>query len=250
MRKLTTTCATLLGGIGLLVCVLVAGLGWWTATRVANRIDGIAIRIDERLTQSDLKLARIEQRVTTDQAEIAQVLRSAEAIVSGNQESEEVRAKIERLQARLLPALDRVSATADSLQTLAESLRAAADLVDQLRSDPKATDDMRKAADAIDRAAAALQLPRDKLDTLAAVASGEVRQVILTFAGKAVEGSKLLADGLAVARREAVAARTRTTEIRDDIVFRVYAVAIAVTLLAIWGGLGQLCLIGYGRRHA
>lgn len=250
MRKLTANCATLLGGIGLLVCVLVAVLGWWTAARVASRIEGIAIRIDERLTQSDVKLARIEQRVTTDQAEIAQVVRSAEALLSESRESEQVRAEIERLRTRLLPALDRVSATADSLQTLAESLRAAADLVDELCSDARATDEMREAADAIDRAADALQLPRDKLESLAAVASGEVREAILTYAGKAVEGSKLLADGLAVARREAVAARTRTTEIRNDIIFRVYAVAIAITLLAVWGGLGQLCLMGYGRRRA
>ena len=46
-----------------------------------------------------------------------------------------------------------------------------------------------------------------------------------------------------------LSARERAAEWRDEVVFWVYVAATANTLVWAWGGLGQLCLIGWGRRQ-
>jgi hypothetical protein len=70
-----------------------------------------------------------------------------------------------------------------------------------------------------------------------------------TLAREAVAGSQGLADGLAAARRGIAVARGRTFERRDGVVWWAYVAATAYMLVWLWGGLGQLCLIGWGRRR-
>jgi hypothetical protein len=65
----------------------------------------------------------------------------------------------------------------------------------------------------------------------------------------AAAGSERLADGLAGARREVASARAGVAEGRDRVVFWVRVAAVAHTLVWLWAGLGQLCLIGWGRRR-
>lgn len=247
MRKLQSLCAMMLGGVGVVFCILVISLSWWLALNAARRIDVAATRLDERLAQSDVKLTRIEQRVNTASAELAEVRRNAEALIVLNPEPARIRAELDRLENRLTPVLDRVRATADSLEALAEILLAAADIADQLSRDGQTAVGLRNAADAIDRAGATLKLPQDRIDAVATAGAVQVGQTFLTLAGKAIEGSKQLANGVATVRREAIAARQRTAECRDVFVVRVYAGALVITFLAVWGGLGQLCLIGHGR---
>jgi hypothetical protein len=72
---------------------------------------------------------------------------------------------------------------------------------------------------------------------------------LVALAREAVAGSERLAAGLAASRRAIAVIRGRTAEWRDEIVFRVYVAAATNTLVWSWGGLGQLCLIGWGRRR-
>ena len=65
----------------------------------------------------------------------------------------------------------------------------------------------------------------------------------------AVAGSEQLAEGLADARREVAVARERVGDRRTTVVFWVRVAAVAHTLVWLWIGLGQLCLIGWGRRR-
>jgi len=69
------------------------------------------------------------------------------------------------------------------------------------------------------------------------------------LAREAIAGSELLAEGLAAARQEIAVVRGRTVEWRDQFVFWIYMAATANTLVWLWGSLGQLCLIGWGRRR-
>jgi len=52
-----------------------------------------------------------------------------------------------------------------------------------------------------------------------------------------------------VARQEIVVVRGQTVQLRDNAVYWIYVAASANTLVWLWGGLGQLCLIGWGRRR-
>jgi hypothetical protein len=69
------------------------------------------------------------------------------------------------------------------------------------------------------------------------------------LAREAAAGSERLAEGLADARREVAGARERVGEWRARVVFWVRVAAVAHTLVWLWIGLGQLCLIGWGRRR-
>jgi hypothetical protein len=62
-------------------------------------------------------------------------------------------------------------------------------------------------------------------------------------------GSELLAEGLATARQEIAVVRERTVQRRDQFVVWIYMATAANTLVWLWGGLGQLWLIGWGRRR-
>ncbi len=248
MRKGLGIGAVVLGAAGVLLCAAAVGLGWRTAARTADRTDRIAARLDNGLSETDVRLARVESGVSTARSELDEVRGAAEATAADNPELPRGRAQIDRLLDRLIPALDRVHATAESLRAVAAGLRAAADLVDQLNGDPAATARVRNAAGAIDRAAEALNAPRDRVDAVKSAEGVRLTRGLVRLAREAVAGSDLLAEGLAAARLEIAVARTRAADCRDEVVFRVYVAAVANTLFWSWFGLGQLGLIGWGRR--
>jgi hypothetical protein len=225
------------------------GFGWWAAARTVDRIDRVVARLDNALSATAVRLARVESRVSTVRAELDEVRGSTEAIVAENPDLPRVRAEIERLLERLVPALDRLDATADSLRTTAAVVRGMADMVDQLNDDSDATVRFRNAANTIDRAAEALNLPRVKVDAVKSAKSVQLTQKLVTLIRDALAGSDMLVDGLTTVRQETAIARRRTAEYRDAVVVRFYTAAVVNTLVWSWGGLGQLCLIGWGRRR-
>jgi hypothetical protein len=87
------------------------------------------------------------------------------------------------------------------------------------------------------------------MEVVKSAKSARLIRAVGTLAREAVAGSERLADGLAAARRAMAVARERTTEWRDAVVRWVYVAAAANTFIWLWGGLGQLCLIGWGRRR-
>lgn len=249
MRKSLGLAAVVAGSVGVLLCVAAIVLGWRLAFAAVDRVDRVAERIDEGLAETDLRLARVESRVTTARAEVREVLVRAEVHLAEDPELPRVRGELEKLLDRLLPALERLDATADSLRTLAAGLRAAAGIVEQFHDRPEATARIRTAADAIDRAAAALDLPRTKLDAVKSATAAQVSRGLVKLARDAIAGSDLLAEGLATARAEVADARAKSGEVRREVVVRIYAAAVANSGFWIWGGVGQLCLIGWGRRR-
>jgi len=69
------------------------------------------------------------------------------------------------------------------------------------------------------------------------------------LAEESLAGSKRLAEGLAAVRQEIPVVRGRTAECRDEVNFWGYVAAITNTVVCLWSELGQLCLIGWGRRR-
>jgi len=249
MRKLLGVFAVLLGVVGALVCATGIGLGWWAAVKTADRVTRAAARLDQGLSETDAGLARTEDRLAADRSGLDDIRRDAEQIAAENPELPRVRAAIEQLLDRLIPKVDRAAALADSLRTVAAGLRAAADIRDLLGVGPEPPGRARAAADAIDHAAGVLNIPRARIDAVKSAQAVRLTRELVILAREAAAGSEQLADGLADARRAIAAAREQTAEWRDRVVFWVYAAALANTLVWLWIGLGQLCLIGWGRRR-
>ncbi|HVK16186.1 MAG TPA: hypothetical protein VM533_04500 [Fimbriiglobus sp.] len=210
-------------------------------------LDGPAAR--PRLSEADARLERVEGRLAAVRADLAEARAEAEKLAAENPELPRVRAAIERLLDRLLPAIDRAAALADSLRAVAAGLRATEDVVTQLGGEVEQPSRARTAADAIDRAAEVLNVPQARIDAVKSAAAVRLTREVVELARAAAAGSERLAEGLTDARRALAAARGRTAEWRDRIVFWAYAAAVANTALWLWVGAGQLCLIGWGRRR-
>jgi hypothetical protein len=249
MRRLLGVAAVVLGVVGVLVCAAAIGLGWWAAVTTADRVTRAAARADQGLAGADASLARTEERLAAIRADLDEVRGEAEKLTTENPELPRVRAAIERLLDRLIPTIERAAALADSLRTVAAGFRAAADIRDLVGGETRPAGRARTAADAIDGAAETLNIPRARIDAVKSAAAVRLVRELVALAREAAAGSEQLAEGLADARREIAGARVRAAEWRGRVVFWVYAAAAAHTLVWLWVGLGQLCLVGWGRRR-
>jgi septal ring factor EnvC (AmiA/AmiB activator) len=249
MRTVLGIGAVLLGLVGLLLCATAVVLGWWAATKSIDRIHHAAARLDRGLSEVDARLARVESRLNAVRSDLNEVRGSVATIAAENPELPRIRAEIERLVGRLDSALDRADGIADTLGAGAAGLRTAADIVDQLDGDPEATVRVRSAADKVDRAAESLNGLRARIEAAKSVRAAQLTRELAALAREAIASSERLAEGLAAARQELVVVRERTAEWRDQVVSWIYFAAIANALVWIWGGLGQVCLIGWGRRR-
>jgi chromosome segregation ATPase len=249
MRLLLGICAVVLGVVGVPVCAAAIGLGWWAAARTTDRATIVAARLDQGLAEADTRLERVEGRLAAVRAELAQTRGEAEKLAAENPELPRMRSALERLLDRLLPTIDRAAALADSLRTVATGLRAAQDVVTQLGAEIEQPSGARSAADAIDRAAEVLNVPQARIDAVKSAAAVRLTRELVELAREAAAGSERLAEGLADARQEVAVARARVDECLARVVFWVRVAAVAHTLAWLWIGLGQLCLIGWGRRR-
>jgi predicted nucleic acid-binding Zn-ribbon protein len=249
MQKLLGSGAVVLGGIGLLLCVTAVGIGWWAAVKTVTRLDRAIARLDYGLTEVDAQLARVESRVNSIRRDLDSVREAAESIAAEKPDLPRVQAEIERLLDRLAPTLERADALANSLRSVAAGLRTVADIVDQLTDDSAATERVRSAADKIDRAAEALNGLRARVEDSRSAKAVRLARQLGALAREAVAGSELLAEGLAAARHEIVVVREGTVQWRNKAVCWIYVTATANSLVWLWGGVGQLCLIGWGRRR-
>jgi hypothetical protein len=249
MRRLLGRGAIALSVLGTLICVAAVGLGWWVAVRVADRTNRVADRLGHGLSEADARLVRVEERLAAVRTDLAEARAEAEKLAAENPELPRVRTAIERLLDRLLPAIDRAAALADSLRAVAAGLRAAEDVVTQLGGEVDRVGRARAAADAIDRAADVLNVPQARIDAVKSATAVRLTRELVELARQAAAGSEWLAEGLANVRREVTAARQRVDGWRDKLVFWVYVAAAANTLVWLWIGAGQLCLIGWGRRR-
>jgi hypothetical protein len=249
MRGLLGIGAAALGVLGALVCSAAVGLGWWAASRTIDRATLVAARLDDGLAETDARLGRVEERLAAVRADLAETRGEAEKLAAEDPELPRVRSAVERLLDRLLPTIDRAAALADSLRTVAAGLRASEDVVTQLGGDIDRPSRARAAADAIDRAAEVLNVPRAQIDAVKSAAAVQLSREVVELAREAAAGSEQLAEGLADARRAVADARERVVERRARFVFWVRVAAAAHTLVWLWIGLGQLCLIGWGRRR-
>ena len=249
MRRPLGVGAVALGVLGTLISAAAIGLGGWAAVRTTDRAARVAARLDDGLAEADARLERVEGRLAAARADLAEARGEAEKLTAENPELPRVRAAIERLLDRLLGAVDRAAALADSLRAVAAGLRAAEDVVAQFGVEVGPPSRARAAADAIDRGAEALTVPRSRVDAVKSAAAVRLTREVVELVREVAAGSDQLADGLADARRAAAAAREGVTGWRARVVFWVRATAVGHTLAWVWIGVGQLCLIGWGRRR-
>lgn len=253
MRMFVGGMAIFLGVVGVVVCLAAAGLGWWAAVSVVDRVNRAAVRLDQGLENADAGLARVENRLEAVRADAAEARAAAERITPEDLELPRVRAEADRLFTRVGPLFDRAEAIAESLRLIAITLRTAADIAEQLNAaGPEPVSQARTAVDTIDRSAETLTGLRGRAEavktgtTVAISREGVI--MVTALLTRIAAASDRLDEGLAAARREVALGRNRVAAARDEVAFWSYLSAGVNTILWAWGGFGQLCLIGWGRR--
>jgi hypothetical protein len=239
-----------LGVLGVLLCAAALGLGWWAAAKVADRVNRAAARLDHGLVETDARLRRVEDRLAAIRADVDGVRGEADRLAAENPELPRAKAAVERVLDRLLAVIERAGTLADALRAVAGGLRAAEDVVTQLGVEIPQPSRADRAAAAIDSAAALVNIPKDRLDRVKSSAAGRFVRELVELAREAAAGAERLAEALAEARREVAAARDRTAGWRDTLVRWVYLAAVVNTLAWMWFGVGQWCLMGWGRWSA
>ena len=249
MRKFIGIGAVVLGVLGVLLCATAVGMSWWAAATINARLVQLAARLELGLSEVDLHLIRVESRLNAIQTDFDAVRGAAEKVTAENLALPRVQAEIELIIDRLVPSVDRADTLAESLRFGAAGLRTAADIVEQLHDDLETTILVRNAADKIDRAAESLNDIRARVEALKSAKAVQWTHELGILAREAIASSERIAEGLADVRQGISLVRARSAEWIDDVVWRVNLVATASTLVWVWGGLAQLCLIGWGRRR-
>ncbi len=248
MRKYLGIGAVVLGVVGVLLSATVIGIGWWAGVKTTARLDRATTRVDQGMSKIDVRLARVESRVNSLRTDLNAVQASVKTITDDNPDLPQVRSEIERLLNRLIPDIERTDDLADSLLSVTAGLRTAADIVDQLKDDAAITVRVQNAADKIDRAAEMLNGIRVRVEALKSAKSVQLVNGLVTLSREAIAGSELLTEGIASARQVIANVPERTVTWRETIVFWIYLAMTAITVVFLCNGLGQLCLIGWGRK--
>ena len=241
--------AVILGSVGVVLCAAAIALGWWTEAKTVDRVARATEHLDHGLSETDARLESVEVRLAAIRRELAVAGEEAEKLAAENPELPRVRAAIDRLLDRLLPTIERAAALAASLRTVAAGLRAAENVVAQFGVEIEQPSRAQTAADAIDRGAELLNVPQARIDAVKSATAVRLTREVIELAREAAAGSERLAQGLSDARLEVTHAREAVAEWRGRIVFWARVAAAAHTLVWLWIGLGQLSLIGWGRRR-
>ena len=248
MRKYLGLGAVVLGVVGVLVSATVIGIGWWATMKTTARLDRATSRLDQGMSKIDIRLARVELRVNSLRTDLNAVQASVKTIADENPELPRVRSEIEQLLNRLIPDIERTDDLADSLLSVAAGLRAAADIIDQIKDDAVITGRVQNAAAKIDQAAEMLNGIRARAEGLKSTKSAQLVSGLVTLSREAIAGSELLTEGIALARQAISSVPERTGIWRDAVINWIYIAITAITATFLCNGLGQLCLIGWGRK--
>jgi hypothetical protein len=249
MQRSLSIGAIVLGIIGVLLCGVAIGVGWWVAAASVGRLTRIADRLDHGLSEADSGLARVEERMNAVRLGLDEIQAEAARTVAENPELPRVQAAIEQLFGQLNQALDRADAIADSLKSVTAGLQTTADILDQLSVGPKLPNRIRDAAGTIDNAADKLHGLQTQIEDRKLVKTAQIADEFVERVRGAIANSKRLAEGLVAIRGDIPDIRERIVEWRERVVFW-HHVAVAIhTIVCCWAALGQLCLAGCGRRR-
>jgi hypothetical protein len=241
VRTIVGFLAILLGAVCFLATLALIGGAWWGARQAASHAGEVTAKADESLAELEGSVGRLREQFESYAASAATVARGASNATM-------TKAEAERLRNTLVPLLERADALRDALPAVAKLIDAAADAAEQTGSKSRSAG-LRSAAGNVREAAAAI-------DTLgnqsATIRRGEPPTTLqLADAARRVQAPlELLAKGLADVERQAEGWRADLPKARqavDD--WKTSGPAILTGVLLVWAGLGQLCLIGWGRRR-
>lgn len=250
MRILVGLLAMLLGLVGVLACAAGCGGAWWGSFELARQVDQFTTRADEGLGTADDALTRMSAKVDATSAAVEKVRSAADLVASGRTADTDpaAKARVARLFDELSPYLERTDALADSLKSLGTVLDNVARVTARIDDGEKSAR-LRSAADKLGTAAATLGSVGERAATIRQGGAVPRAQELVRLADDAKTVLDRLGGGMSDVHRATQEIRKELPEVRRAADTWKFIVPAVLTVVLIWVALGQLCLIGWGRRR-
>jgi len=240
----------LLGVVSVALLVACGIMVWRVAGVVVDRTDRITERSSERLKKVEGKLLRLEGKVKDITVDVDKIRVAVARLILRTLKDlpalkdAPVLVEFRQLLERLDHLLQQCEELGETLSIVARLFDDTADLSTQLGGDQNRTDQMRTISETLEEVAATLTHIRGEL---AELRQREPDPQKLADLIEQTRGPlQRLADGIAKIRQHSVDAREALDHLRREVRFWTTMVAILLTLVLVWFGLGQVCLIGWG----
>ncbi|MFO0798455.1 MAG: hypothetical protein U0804_13340 [Gemmataceae bacterium] len=246
MKRILGLLAMLLGGVGVVLLVAGGVAAWRVAGVVVDRTDRAAARGSGRLVNVEGRLTRLEGRVKDLTVDV-EVVRSAGARLAGKLVGEAIaRTDFEPLLDRLDRSLSKAEEWGETLDVITRLVEDVADLSAQFDGAPERAEQLRRVAAALDEAAAVLAGVRAELADFRTRNAAPDPRKLADLAARTRAPLERLAGGIAAVRQHSADARGELEAFRGNVHFWSRAVATAMSVVVVWLGLGQVCLVGWG----
>jgi hypothetical protein len=242
--------AILLGVVGVILAAAAGVVVWPTARAVNERAEEVAVQADEGLTRVNGALTRVEGKVSAAATAVERVRASAARIADGTGKVDaDAAAKIEALLTALGPLLEQADALGEALRSVAFVLESAAGITERIGKDKDRAQRLRAIAAAVGDGASTLDAVRERVADLRRGDAAPTARAIADLAGRVRTPLEQFASRLGEVREEAQGVQGDVAGLRRDVAFWTTAGPIVADALLIWFAVGQLCLIGWGRRQ-
>lgn len=241
--------ALILGTLGLLACLAAVGAGWWASTQVTEQMDRLAPSLEKGLANAQRGLERAEGKIGLLQGKLDEAQKAAQRLRDTNPNLTLPVEQTDPILEQLRPALDRADAIADTLRSLAEVLRSGEEFLQTFSRPPEELERLRRAARTLEQTAEELSQLLSRIESLKANKGAFLTRELVAITQQANTATQRLVEALAATRELAQELSQRVTNTHTQVRGWI-AVAVPVnTLLWLWLGLGQVCLIAWGLRR-
>lgn len=249
MRTIAALLAMPLGALGFGLSLAVTVAVWWAAFDINRRVDRVAGRVDQGFARTDDALERLHEKLRATRTATALIRRSSAALLEAKLDTPALRARVDSLSQELTPLLERAETLADSLRTLATLFRTGADVLGEFGASETRSDRMREAANRIESASEILADVQGQAAKLRETAVNPRAQALIKLIDDTGPGLDRLTEGLDTVRSQVDETRNEIATSAQMLRHRIFQAAGVSTVLIVWIGLGQLCLVGWGRRN-
>lgn len=249
MRSVIACLAIVLGLVGVVIAIGLSIAVWPAAATVATRTNELTTTANQHIDEIEPVLASLQQLATTTAASVDQAGIAASRIADGTlKEDPALTRQVDEILHRLAPLLEQADSLGQVLQSVSAMMKSTARIQSAFGDSTDSTR-LQTISDNLTRASTILNQVNADLKSLRGGKAIPQAEKIAELASLASPPLTQLAEGLSDARTQTVEVKGELTRVREKVQFWSIAGPPIVDAVLLWFGVGQLCLIGWGRRN-
>jgi ElaB/YqjD/DUF883 family membrane-anchored ribosome-binding protein/uncharacterized protein YoxC len=245
MKRIVGVAAFLLGSVGVALCVAGLAVTWVAAARLREVTDRTQTAVDCGLAAIDESLERVSGELDGSRSTTGSIMSATR--LSGDKTAD-VKEDFAAAFNRLTPVVERADGLAESLRSISDLLNRTAEAVEQLGGSHDTPRRLREVADELAAVCGRLAAVRDEVEAIQGGQGQLSGERVRALASRVDEQLNRLSDRVSDVRGLVNDGRAQANACGDKVRFWTLSGSIAATAGFVWIGLGQLCLVLWGRR--